>query len=260
MIGADPVGSVYSGGTGRPYLVEGVGEDLWPATFDRTVCDEIIAVCDADSFEMTHRLAREEGLLVGGSCGMAVVAAIDVARRAEPGDVVVVLLPGLGPRLPHQGVQRRVARSLRLRSLAGRAHRRRRARRRSRRRRCRASCTPIRTRRSATRSTSCASTGVASCRSSRPSRPSWPPRWSGSVTERALLDALFSGDGDASPTPSSATCRRRCPSSGSGEPIDAALGALKDADALVVLARRASPSACSRARTSSGTSSVSPVR
>ena len=72
VIGADPVGSVYSGGTGRPYLVEGVGEDLWPATFDRTVCDEIIAVSDADSFEMTHRLAREEGLLVGGSCGMAV--------------------------------------------------------------------------------------------------------------------------------------------------------------------------------------------
>ncbi|HEV3327895.1 MAG TPA: cystathionine beta-synthase, partial [Acidimicrobiales bacterium] len=96
VIGADPVGSVYSGGTGRPYLVEGVGEDIWPATFDKTVCDEIIAVSDADSFEMTHRLAREEGLLVGGSCGMAAVAAIDVARRAGPDDLVVVLLPDSG--------------------------------------------------------------------------------------------------------------------------------------------------------------------
>src|SRR5271167_2596737 len=96
VIGADPVGSVYSGGTGRPYLVEGVGEDIWPATFDKTVCDEIIAVSDADSFEMTHRLAREEGLLVGGSCGMAVVAAVEVARRAGPDDIVVVLLPDSG--------------------------------------------------------------------------------------------------------------------------------------------------------------------
>src|SRR6202021_1859686 len=93
VIGADPVGSVYSGGTGRPYLVEGVGEDIWPATFDPTVCDEIIAVSDADSFEMTHRLAREEGLLVGGSCGMAVVAALQVARKLTADDLVVVLLP-----------------------------------------------------------------------------------------------------------------------------------------------------------------------
>jgi cystathionine beta-synthase len=96
VIGADPVGSVYSGGTGRPYLVEGVGEDIWPATFDPTVCDEIIAVSDADSFEMTHRLAREEGLLVGGSCGMAVVAGLQVARQMGPDDVVVVLLPDSG--------------------------------------------------------------------------------------------------------------------------------------------------------------------
>src|SRR6478752_132041 len=71
VIGADPAGSVYSGGTGRPYLVEGVGEDFWPDTYDRTVADRVIEVSDADSFAFTRRLAREEALLVGGSCGMA---------------------------------------------------------------------------------------------------------------------------------------------------------------------------------------------
>jgi len=96
VIGADPEGSVYSGGTGRPYLVEGVGEDFWPETYDRTICDEIIEVTDRESFDMTRRLAREEGLLVGGSCGMAVVAALRVAASAGPDAVVVVLLPDGG--------------------------------------------------------------------------------------------------------------------------------------------------------------------
>ena len=96
VIGADPEGSVYSGGSGRPYLVEGVGEDFWPSAYDPTVPDEIIAVSDADSFDMTRRLAREEALLVGGSCGMAVVAALNVAERAGPDSLVVVLLPDGG--------------------------------------------------------------------------------------------------------------------------------------------------------------------
>jgi cystathionine beta-synthase len=96
VIGADPEGSVYSGGSGRPYLVEGVGEDFWPDAYDRTVPDQIIAVSDSDSFNMTRRLAREEAMLVGGSCGMAVVAAVKVAEEAGPDALVVVLLPDGG--------------------------------------------------------------------------------------------------------------------------------------------------------------------
>jgi cystathionine beta-synthase len=100
VIGADPEGSVYSGGTGRPYLVEGVGEDFWPTTYDKNICDRIVAVSDGDSFAMTRRLAREEALLVGGSCGMAAVAALRVAAELSPEEaadaVVVVLLPDGG--------------------------------------------------------------------------------------------------------------------------------------------------------------------
>ncbi|GLZ10051.1 cystathionine beta-synthase [Actinomadura sp. NBRC 104425] len=96
VIGADPEGSVYSGGSGRPYLVEGVGEDIWPQTYDRTICDEVIAISDKESFTMTRRLAREEALLVGGSCGMAVAAALRVAADADEDAVIVVLLPDGG--------------------------------------------------------------------------------------------------------------------------------------------------------------------
>ncbi|MCU0302279.1 MAG: cystathionine beta-synthase [Candidatus Nanopelagicales bacterium] len=96
IIGADPIGSVYSGGTGRPYLVEGVGEDFWPSAYDQGIADEIIAVSDRDAFRMTRRLAVEHGLLVGGSSGMAAVAAVEVAQHAGPDDLVVVVLPDGG--------------------------------------------------------------------------------------------------------------------------------------------------------------------
>ncbi|MGO2053553.1 cystathionine beta-synthase [Glutamicibacter sp. BW80] len=96
VIAADPDGSVYSGGTGRPFFVEGVGEDMWPGNYDPAVPDAVEAVKDADSFEMTRRLAREEGLLLGGSSGMAIVAALRVAKDLSEDDVVVVIAPDGG--------------------------------------------------------------------------------------------------------------------------------------------------------------------
>ncbi|KUM30400.1 cystathionine beta-synthase [Arthrobacter sp. EpRS66] len=96
IIAADPDGSVYSGGTGRPYFVEGVGEDMWPGNYDPSVPDEVEAVTDAEAFAMTRRLANEEGLLLGGSSGMAVVAALRAARNLGEDDVVVVIAPDGG--------------------------------------------------------------------------------------------------------------------------------------------------------------------
>ncbi|MBF6590317.1 MAG: pyridoxal-phosphate dependent enzyme [Ktedonobacterales bacterium] len=96
VIGADPAGSIYSGDEPRPYKVEGIGTDALPANWDPSVVDEVIRVSDYVSFDLTRRLAREEGLLGGGSCGTALGAALEYAKRLGPSDVVVVLLPDTG--------------------------------------------------------------------------------------------------------------------------------------------------------------------
>ncbi len=96
VIAADPEGSVYSGGAGRPYLTEGVGEDFWPSNYDPSVVDEVVAVSDADAFAMARRVTREEGMLIGGSGGTAVAAALRVAVDAPAGSRVVVVVPDSG--------------------------------------------------------------------------------------------------------------------------------------------------------------------
>lgn len=98
IVGADPEGSIYSAGPDgdiHQYLVEGVGEDFYPDTVDLDLIDRFVMVSDRESFAMTRRLAREEGLLVGGSCGMAAEAAIQVARE-DTDKLVVVILPDSG--------------------------------------------------------------------------------------------------------------------------------------------------------------------
>ena len=96
IIAADPEGSVFSGGSGRPYLVEGVGEDFFPAAWDASLYDDIMAISDAESFLTARRISQTEGILIGGSGGLAVAAAIQVARSAGPDDIVVVFNPDSG--------------------------------------------------------------------------------------------------------------------------------------------------------------------
>jgi cystathionine beta-synthase len=96
IVGADPEGSVYSGGSGRPYLVEGIGEDFWPSTYDPAAVDRVVMVSDQDSFSTARRITKEEGILVGGSCGTAVYAALTIGRDLKPSDVVVVIFPDSG--------------------------------------------------------------------------------------------------------------------------------------------------------------------
>jgi len=95
IVGADPEGSIYSGPV-RPYKVEGVGEDFMPGTMDIKLIDQVVQVTDKQSFVAARRLAREEGILVGGSSGMALHAALEVARDRGPDDVIVVLFPDTG--------------------------------------------------------------------------------------------------------------------------------------------------------------------
>jgi cystathionine beta-synthase len=96
VVGADPEGSLYSGDEVHPYLTEGIGEDFWPPTFDPSVVDVWERVSDAESFEMARRCTREEGILVGGSCGTALVGALRYARTQPADATIVVLLPDSG--------------------------------------------------------------------------------------------------------------------------------------------------------------------
>ncbi len=97
VVGADPEGSIYSGDTPRPYLVEGIGEDFMPSTFDPSVVDRYVRVSDRDSFLTARAITRQEGILVGGSSGTAVFAALAIARELDdPEATIVVLLPDSG--------------------------------------------------------------------------------------------------------------------------------------------------------------------
>ncbi|MGZ8696630.1 MAG: cystathionine beta-synthase [Gaiellaceae bacterium] len=99
IVGADPEGSIYTAQEARdvhPYLVEGIGKDSWPKTMDRSVVDEWVRVSDRDSFLTARRLAREEGLLVGGSGGTTVWAALEIAKRFGPDARILAMIPDSG--------------------------------------------------------------------------------------------------------------------------------------------------------------------
>jgi cystathionine beta-synthase len=96
VVGADPEGSLYSGDTPRPYLVEGIGEDFWPETFDPSVVDRWVRVSDADSFRLARAVTRQEGILVGGSSGTALFAALEVAGELDESKTIVVIFPDTG--------------------------------------------------------------------------------------------------------------------------------------------------------------------
>ncbi|HLN78552.1 MAG TPA: cystathionine beta-synthase [Nocardioidaceae bacterium] len=236
VVGADPAGSVYSGGTGRPYLVEGVGEDFWPSTYDPSIVDRVIEVSDADSFSFTRRLAREESLLVGGSSGMAAFAAVQLAHELaeEPGGedaVIVVLLPDSGRGyltkvfndewlakfgfLPPSGDQT-VGEVLRGKdgSLPDLVH-----------------THPHETIAEAVNILQ--EYGISQMPVVRAEPPIMAAEVAGSVSERVLLDALYAGKAKMSDLVEH-HMSDPLPSIGSNEPVSAAVAALEGADALLV--------------------------
>ena len=233
VIGADPHGSVYSGGTGRPYLVEGVGEDFWPTTYDRDIADRIIEVSDRDSFAMTRRLAREEALLVGGSSGMAAFAAVQLAHELDdPEAVIVVLLPDSGRGyltkvfndewlgqygfLPAAEDEQTVGEVLRGKSgkLPDLVH-----------------THPTETIAEAVHILQ--EYGVSQMPVVRAEPPVMAAEVAGSVSERELLDALYAGQAHMA-DPVEDHMSAPLPSIGSNEPVSAAVTALEKADALLV--------------------------
>jgi cystathionine beta-synthase len=96
IVGADTEGSVYTGDVPRPYLTEGIGEDFFPETFDPSVVDRWVRVPDREAFLTARAVTRSEGILVGGSGGSAVAAALEVARDLDQDRTIVVLLPDTG--------------------------------------------------------------------------------------------------------------------------------------------------------------------
>ena len=233
MIAADPEGSVFSGGSGRPYLVEGVGEDFYPAAWDPDLYDEIIPISDKESFLTARRVSQTEGILIGGSGGLAVAAAIQVAKQAGPDDIVVVLNPDSG-----RGYLSKIFNDDWMANfgfvdeceqcigavLDSRAAPR------------STTCsTSTRTRPSAPASSGCASTASASCRCARTRPPFAEAEVSGSVDELELMEAI-AADPSVMNVEVEKVMGPKLPTIGVGQKIELGVEMLHTAPALLVLA------------------------
>ena len=234
IIGADPEGSVYSGGTGRPYLVEGVGEDFWPETYDRTICDEIVEVSDKDSFEH-HPAAGPRGgsagrrLLRHGRGGRARGGPRAPARRRRGGAAA-----RRRPRLPVEDLQRRLDGPVRLPALrlgasplwpsAGRQGRR----------GCRSWCTCTRSETVRDAIDCMREYGVSQLPVLKAEPPVVTGEVAGSIAEQDLLDALFTGQAHLHDM-----VERHMgpplPMIGGGQPVSEAVALLEKSDAAIVL-------------------------